>query len=318
MNYIVLDLEWNQSTTGKTRELKSLPFEIIEIGAVKLDEQFQITDRFEQLIRPVIYPQMNYISQEVTGFTNDELKNGGRFPAVMKRFLEWCGKEEFRFCTWGPTDITELQRNMRHYGMSLFPAPVFFYDIQEIFSIANEDGQNRRSLEYAVEFYHLKKSGDFHRALSDANYTALLMAHMDSSDIVKNYTIDTYQTPKNASEEVFINYGTHTKYVSQVFSNKIAALKNREVISTKCCKCGHRLRRKIQWFSENGKNYYALAFCPEHGYLTCKLRFKHTESDGCFALKELSLTDSEGAGAMYTRRAEYTRKRREKQKRSLK
>ena len=34
MNFIVLDLEWNQCPYGKTFEDKQLPFEIIEIGAV--------------------------------------------------------------------------------------------------------------------------------------------------------------------------------------------------------------------------------------------------------------------------------------------
>ena len=38
MNYIVLDLEWNQCPSGKRREDPSLPFEIIEIGAVRMDE----------------------------------------------------------------------------------------------------------------------------------------------------------------------------------------------------------------------------------------------------------------------------------------
>ena len=38
MNYIVFDLEWNQCPYGKDRENKRLPFEIIEFGAVKLDD----------------------------------------------------------------------------------------------------------------------------------------------------------------------------------------------------------------------------------------------------------------------------------------
>ena len=37
MNYIVFDLEWNQCPGGKEKENKKLPFEIIQIGAVKLD-----------------------------------------------------------------------------------------------------------------------------------------------------------------------------------------------------------------------------------------------------------------------------------------
>ena len=35
MNYIVFDLEWNQSSSGEEPETALMPFEIIEIGAVK-------------------------------------------------------------------------------------------------------------------------------------------------------------------------------------------------------------------------------------------------------------------------------------------
>ena len=41
MNYIVFDLEWNQCPYGKERENRRLPFEILEIGAVKLDEKWR-------------------------------------------------------------------------------------------------------------------------------------------------------------------------------------------------------------------------------------------------------------------------------------
>ena len=44
MNYIILDLEWNQSPTGKINENKAIPFEIIEIGAVKLNKDKEILD----------------------------------------------------------------------------------------------------------------------------------------------------------------------------------------------------------------------------------------------------------------------------------
>ena len=33
MDYIVLDLEWNQSPEGKENSVESMPFEIIEVGA---------------------------------------------------------------------------------------------------------------------------------------------------------------------------------------------------------------------------------------------------------------------------------------------
>ena len=42
MNYIVFDLEWNQCPYGKGQENERIPFEIIEIGAVKLNSERQI------------------------------------------------------------------------------------------------------------------------------------------------------------------------------------------------------------------------------------------------------------------------------------
>ena len=310
MNYIVLDLEWNQSTSGKNRELKSLPFEIIEIGAVKLNEDFQIVDQFQSIIRPVIYPQMNYISQEITGFTTSELKNGKRFPEVFNRFIKWCGEDKFLFCTWGPLDLTELQRNMKHYRLPMLPAPVFYYDIQEIFSISNENEISRRSLEYAVEYFGLRKEDGFHRALSDAYYTAMIMGCMEKELILRNYTIDTYQIPQSPKDEVTISYENHSKYVSRAFPNKTEAMKDSEVISTKCCTCGRRLRKKIHWFSDNSKNYYSLAFCAEHGFLSGKIHIKKTEDNRYFVIKELKFTDEAGADLIYEKRNEFRRKRR--------
>ena len=43
MNYIIFDLEWNQPML-KVNSKPQMPFEIIEIGAIKLDEKFSIID----------------------------------------------------------------------------------------------------------------------------------------------------------------------------------------------------------------------------------------------------------------------------------
>lgn len=54
MQYIVFDLEWNQSPTGRVIANENgsrIPFEIIEIGAVKLDENKNVISSFDRLIR---------------------------------------------------------------------------------------------------------------------------------------------------------------------------------------------------------------------------------------------------------------------------
>ena len=49
MNYIVLDVEWNQPFNMKSMVKKTLMLrgEIVQIGAVKLDENYHILDTFK-------------------------------------------------------------------------------------------------------------------------------------------------------------------------------------------------------------------------------------------------------------------------------
>ena len=60
MNYIVFDLEWNQCPYGKEKENKKLPFEIIEIGAVKLDENRNVIDSFQEIVKPAVYHRLHF------------------------------------------------------------------------------------------------------------------------------------------------------------------------------------------------------------------------------------------------------------------
>ena len=50
MNYIVLDLEWNQACSHEF-ENPRIPFEIIEIGAVKLNKKLKIIDSYDSSVQ---------------------------------------------------------------------------------------------------------------------------------------------------------------------------------------------------------------------------------------------------------------------------
>ena len=151
MNYIVLDLEWNQSYRGKEYSIEEMPFEIIQIGAVKLDEHKNITGRWERIIRPVEYVKLHGKVSEMLGITEDELKVGDDFAGAAKEFIEWCG-DDYEFITWGSSDLTEFQRNMKHFGVeNNFPFPFMYYDLQKLYSKVYSDGKTRRSLKMAIE-----------------------------------------------------------------------------------------------------------------------------------------------------------------------
>ena len=123
MNYIVFDLEWNQSPNGKEDSVDHLPFEIIEIGAVKLDEGFCQVGEFHKLIRPQVYKKLHFKISEVTHMDMRKLcQEGQRFEDVIREFVEWCGEEEYCFCTW--SEKRGPDRAPEEYGL-LWPGYTF-------------------------------------------------------------------------------------------------------------------------------------------------------------------------------------------------
>ena len=63
MQYIVLDMEWNQPWPGSHTAKKPLPSpirgEIVQIGAVRLLEEQTVADEFQILIQPKYFKKMN-------------------------------------------------------------------------------------------------------------------------------------------------------------------------------------------------------------------------------------------------------------------
>ena len=284
MDYIVLDLEWNQSNTGEEPEAKEIPFEIIDIGAIKLNGDREMTGEFNQLVKPTVYQHMHKITSNLIHLHMRDLQKGRPFVEVISEFLSWVGRDSI-FCTWGPLDLYELQRNMHYYHLEpLSDVPVRFLDVQKLFSIAYEDSKSRRSLEYAIDYLKIEKDIPFHRAFSDAYYTARILTCLDEAILV-NYSIDTYVLPKTRQEEVHVMFHDYMKYISREFVDKQKALEDREVISTKCYLCHKNIRRKIRWFSPNGKHYYSVSLCPVHGYMKSKIRVRKSEDDKVFVIK---------------------------------
>ena len=316
MDYIVLDLEWNQSPDGKARTNPAIPFEIIEIGAVRLNEKKEETGRFHRMIRPQIYRRMNPMTKKVIHLDIKDLEKEETFPQVMEAFLSFCG-EEYLFCTWGSMDLWELQRNMAFYHVANpFPRPLYFYDIQKLFSLLYEDGKSRRSLHDAADVLGLTASAPFHRALGDAWYTALILQKMNL-DFVKDYvSVDYFRPPRDKKEEIYLVFPTYSKFVSRLYREREALLKDRNVTATKCYLCGKTLRKQIRWFPSGTKTYLSLACCPKHGYMKGKLRIKKDPEDQVFAVKTCKLIDGEKAGRLREKRLELTRRRREKRKKN--
>ncbi len=293
MNYIVLDLEWNQSSDGKEEESKLLPFEIVEIGAIRLNSERQMVSEFSELIKPQVYHEMHHITRKLIHLQMYQLEHGRPFAEVAEQFFDWCGEAPV-FCTWGAMDLTELQRNLSYYGMqTLADGPFPFLDVQKLFSIGFEDRKSRRSLEYAIDYLKIEKDIPFHRAFSDAYYTAKVLALLDQ-EVLRNYSYDVFHIPKDKQSEIHVQFDTYAKYISRGFADKAQAMEDRTVSSTKCYLCRRSLRRKIRWFTPNGKHYYCVSYCDRHGYMKSKVRMRKSEDKMVYVVKtEKFITEAE-------------------------
>mgnify|MGYP000503095847 CR=1 FL=1 len=61
----------------------------------------------------------HHITEKLIGIHMKDLSGCRTFDVVMKDFLAWCG-EDFMFGTWGPQDLTELQKK---YAVFRYGAP---------------------------------------------------------------------------------------------------------------------------------------------------------------------------------------------------
>ncbi len=317
-SYIVFDLEWNQSSAGKEASLDHLPFEIFEIGAVKLNENMEKLSEFHRLIRPCVYRQMHFAISEVTHVTMDELIHRGEpFKQVMESFLEWCG-DDYIFCTWGSMDLTELQRNMIYHGMEIpFASPLLFYDVQKLYSRLYSDGKTRESLDVAVNFFGLEANVPFHRALEDAEYTGGVLQRLDMDQVGEYVSVDYYRIPQCREEEFTLVFPDYSKFVSRGFATKEDAMSDKQVTDMVCYKCRRMLRKKIRWFSYGQRFYLCLAACPEHGPVKGKIRMKRSEDGSVFAIKTQKIVNSEGA-ELIARKKEDTKLRRAEREKAKK
>lgn len=105
MNYIIFDLEatcWEND--------KSKISEIIEIGAVKLDDRLEVIDTFSKFISPVINPNLSKFCTELTSITQNDVEAAESFNQVIEEFEKWIISTDSNvlLCSWGFYDKKQI------------------------------------------------------------------------------------------------------------------------------------------------------------------------------------------------------------------
>lgn len=190
MHYIVFDLEFNQDFSSQNFDdaMAAPPknfFEIIQIGAVKLDSGLQTIAVFNRFVKPAIFTKLNPFVAELTGITAEQLMSEEAFADVYKEFADFVQNNEAVFCVWGLTDIKELYKNTNYHKLDASLLPGSYINVQPYVSKHLKLSSKRQlRLETAVESLGLPKTYAFHNAFHDARYTAEVFKRIYNKSIV--------------------------------------------------------------------------------------------------------------------------------------
>ncbi len=303
MNYIVLDMEWNQPWPGSPSSRKVLPVtirgEIIQIGAVRVTEDQQVADEFQVMVRPKYYRHLNRRVSKLTGIKETRLKEEGiPFPEAMEQFRTWCG-EDIVFLTWGFDDIGILRENLRLFGLEENWTEKW-YNAQMIFN-AQTDGSNaQKALKTAMEIFGIEATRPAHDALGDAYHTALICARLDLKRGAAEYeaAVKSHENGFHGAELP----GCISRKVFYDYADKRAALSAMSGAENICPICGARMLGS-RWFAQPGHRYMDMATCPEHGKFLIRVRLSQQE-DGLVRVSRLTYEATSEAAEAYARRAE--------------
>ncbi|SHK64865.1 Inhibitor of the KinA pathway to sporulation, predicted exonuclease [Clostridium cavendishii DSM 21758] len=182
MYYIIIDLEFNQSTILSNPKC---PFEIIQIGALKLDTDLNVLSTFNELIRPVVYTTFHPFVKNLTNIKEEDLSNASSFKDIYNTFVKFIDSNNNNIlCTWGMTDIKELIRNIEYHKLKTSLIPKSYIDIQSHASkyLKCPTGTNI-GLRNTVEILKIPTEVSFHNALNDAFYTAEIFKKIYNQNI---------------------------------------------------------------------------------------------------------------------------------------
>ena len=149
--------------------------EVVQIGAVKLDADFNILEEFEILARPRINSTLSSYFENLTGIGNALLTmKGVDFETAYRRFIAFAG--EGPIAAFGH-DEWVLEENIRLYGISGLPALPPFQDLRLWFAARGLDPRGLYSSDIAAKAGAVFTGRD-HNALDDARCLAAGMKRL--------------------------------------------------------------------------------------------------------------------------------------------
>lgn len=276
MSIIVFDMEWNMGYPKPGEEHFD---EIIEIGAVKVEDWREIVGQYKEYVRPTVHKAIHHHVRKMLPFGKKDLKGAADFRTVIREFKAWCGPDA-QLVSWGNSDIAVLQANLARYHLSpSWVGPV--YDLQAGYAWLRQEYTRQYGLKDAVEQFGIAAPEEFHDAANDAYYTALV-----GIEIVKHYgPLPDAATVQAKREELRAIHAAEqlvksremeraaleeAEILSQIsfgaYASEQECLKSKACSEWACPHCGRRVRATGWTPFAGGEGYITRGRCAEHGW----------------------------------------------------
>lgn len=201
MQRIIVDLEFTPIPDKAIQ--RNLRQEIIEIGAVRLDDNFAFVDSFDTYVRPE-YTNVDRTVYHLTGIERAELAHAPLLDDALDAFQRWIGPEPFRIYQWSENDKKQIVQEIRFKALEkkhVVFAVKHWCDIQRLYTRVFHKS-SVLSLKNALAELALEFEGQTHNACDDAKNTARLLQTMAVKEIyaeVVGNIQNVLQAPKRTS-----------------------------------------------------------------------------------------------------------------------
>jgi len=258
MQYVILDLEWNTAYSGR---LSAFVNEVIEFGAVKLDENLNIIDSFSSFVKPQIEKKLRSRVKTLTNISNEDVANAEIFEAVSYDFSRWVGDDEDTVVmSWGDMDIRVLIDNYDYFcKIKSIPFVKKYVDLQAYFMSEKELSKGQQiGLSNAAALVEINPD-EFvhHRALNDSELSAACFA--------KVFNEKTFNDAILTCDDDFYKRILFKPFIVSDINDKLV---DKTLLNCQCLECGNMTTNISEWKFVNN-SFTAMYYCNE-----CKLKYR--------------------------------------------
>lgn len=211
--YIIVDFEMCKVPIATRKEKHCGSMELIQIGAVKLNEDYIIEDTFSTYVKPQ-YGIVDKFIQNLTGIETKDTQNAPSTEEALKNFVDWLPDDGI-LVSWSENDEIQIRSELECKNISIPELNKYldgWIDCQKTFS-DKIHSEKKYNLTEALNITGIDYEDGAHDGLVDANNTALLFSKMKNE--TKLNTVSCYITDENAEDftyspfaELFNNYET--------------------------------------------------------------------------------------------------------------